>query len=75
MKLDDKEQQEINLLHEMQRSNMPLSPFRYDRLIYLHRKEFHNCCSNPKCTGYEGTEIETICPKCQSELFKVIATV
>ena len=49
---------------------LPLSREMDERLRFLNRKEFHNCCSNPSCTGYEGTEEESKCPKCKSIYIK-----
>jgi hypothetical protein len=73
MKLTEKEQQERKYLQEQKQSRtIPMMQEAQDRLRYLNKKEFHNHCSNPRCTGYEGTEEETICPKCKSKLFKLI---
>ena len=72
MKLSNKEQQEVNYLRNFQQGYVPMSREMDERLRYLNKKEFHNCCSNPSCTGYEGTDDETECPKCKSKLHKTI---
>ena len=73
MKLTEREQQERTYLEGLKASRtIPMMQKDQDRLRYLNTKEFHNCCSNPRCTGYEGTEKETICPKCKSKLVKSI---
>ena len=69
MKLTEQEQQEITYLEGLKASRtIPMMQKNQYRLRYLKVKEFHNCCSNPHCTGYEGTEEETICHKCKSKL-------
>jgi len=71
MKLTEQEQQEITYLEGLKASRtIPMMQKNQYRLRYLNAKEFHNCCSNPHCTGYEGTEEETICHKCKSKLHK-----
>ena len=72
MKLSDKEQQEVNYLREFSQGYVPMTSNMYNRLNYLNKKEFHNCCSNPGCIGYEGTDKETVCHKCNSKLHKTI---
>ena len=72
MKLSNKEQQEVNYLREFRQGYVPMTQEMHSRLTHLNKKEFHNCCSNPCCTGYEGTEQETNCPKCKSNLHKTI---
>lgn len=72
MKLTEKEQQEVNYLRNLQQGYVPISKEMDERLKYLNKKEFHNCCSNPSCTGYEGTEDETECPLCGFVLLKTI---
>jgi hypothetical protein len=73
MELSNKEQQEVNYLRELLQSRtIPMMQKDQDRLQYLNRKEFHNECSNVSCTGYTGTEEETICTKCKSKLHKLI---
>ena len=71
MKLTDKEQQEITYLKRLKGSKtIPMMQKDQERLKYLNLKNLHNCCLNPHCTGYEGADKETICPKCQSKLMK-----
>lgn len=73
MKLTTEEQQELDHLRNAQKSRtIPMMQWQHDRLTYLNKKEFHNCCSNTHCTGHEGTEEETICPKCNSKLHNLI---
>ena len=73
MKLTEQEKQERTYLEELKSSRtIPMMQKDQDRLRYLNAKEFHNCCSNPHCTGYEGIEDEAICPKCKSKLVKSI---
>jgi len=72
MDLTNEEQQEVNYLRELQQGYIPMMQKQQDRLKYLNQKEFHNGCSNVSCTGYTGTEDETNCPKCGSELHKLI---
>lgn len=73
MKLTIEEQNERESLIEFQKSKTRfMSQQEHDRLIYLNKKEFHNHCSNIHCTGYEGSEIETNCPKCNYPLHKLI---
>lgn len=59
-------------LRNMLNQNIFMSEEQHNLLKMLSRKEFHNCCSNPICTGYHGKDQETICPKCHSNLFKLI---
>lgn len=42
----------------------------YERMRELTEKMNHNACLNASCSGYQGTEIETICPKCEHKLYK-----
>jgi uncharacterized paraquat-inducible protein A len=73
MKLTEQEQQERNYLEGLKASRtIPMMQKDQNRLRYLNAKEFDNCCSNPHCTGYEGKDEETTCPKCQSKLVKSI---
>lgn len=73
MKLTDKEEQEREYLLGLKSSRtIPMRQVDQDRLCYLNYKEFHNQCSNVRCTGYEGTEEEATCPKCGEELFKLL---
>lgn len=73
MELTAQEKQEREYLQGLQQSRtIPMMQKDQDRLRYLNKKEFHNHCSNPSCTGYEGTEEETKCPKCNSDLHKLI---
>jgi uncharacterized paraquat-inducible protein A len=72
MKLSDEELVEIRGLSRMCQTTSPLSKEMEDRYRYLRKKKIHNCCSNPKCTGYEGTEKEMVCPRCKSKLFKTL---
>lgn len=73
MKLTEQEIKELRSLRTLTRNmNIPMTSKDQDRLKYLNAKEFHNCCSNPHCTGHEGSENENICPKCKSKLFKLI---
>ena len=73
MKLTDQEQQEKSYLEGLKASRtIPMMQKDQGRLRYLNAKEFHNCCSNPQCTGYEGTEQETICKNCRRKLVKSI---
>lgn len=72
MKLTQEEQQELKMLRDKQGSGtMILMQDAFERLQYLNKKEFHNCCTNPRCTGYEGANEETICPVCGHPLFKL----
>ena len=72
MKLTDSEERELIYLEGLTVSELiPMIPKDQIRLKYLGRKKFHNCCINPKCIGYEGTEEETICQKCGTKLFKM----
>ncbi len=69
MLLTDKERLELEGLKAKQESrSFPLMQYQYDRLIFLRKKELLYCCSNPNCTGYSGTEAETVCPKCGANL-------
>jgi hypothetical protein len=73
MQLIEQERQELILLEGLKASRtIPMMQKDQERLRYLLAKEFHNCCSNPHCMGYMGTENETICPKCKSNLIKSI---
>ena len=73
MKLTDLEKTELNSLLERQKSRtIPMMQRDFERLTYLSRKEFHNCCSNPQCEGYDALETEMICPKCGKSIFKTI---
>lgn len=72
MTLTEKEQVEINLLRQEQKECLYMPKMYFERLEYLQKKQWHNCCLNPKCTGYEGMEIETVCPKCKSILYKLL---
>jgi uncharacterized paraquat-inducible protein A len=73
MKLTEQEEEQRTYLNELCASKtVPMMPELQKRLKYLNAKAFHNCCSNPHCTGYEGTDKEIICPKCQSKLIKSI---
>jgi hypothetical protein len=73
MKLTEQEQQEKAYLMDLKASRtIPMMQKDQDRLRFLNAKEFHNCCSNHHCTGYQGTEEETICPKCHRKLWKNI---
>jgi hypothetical protein len=74
MKLTNQEENERLYIQQLKSSRtIPfINVFLNERLIYLNRKEFHNCCSNPRCIGYEGNESETTCPKCNSKLYKLI---
>jgi hypothetical protein len=71
MKLTIAEIKEQQQLEEIKHSSSRLmTQEQWDRLSFLRKKEFLNCCFNPKCTGYEGSDSETICPICNSKLFK-----
>ena len=73
MKLTEEEKEEIIYLQNLQKSRtIPMFQEKQDRLRYLNAKEFHNCCSNIHCTGYEGTDEEISCAKCGSKLHKTI---
>lgn len=73
MKLTEREQCERAYLQDLQKSRIiPMMQTDYDRLCELNMKEAHNNCSNPRCTGYEGTNGETHCPKCNFKLVKSI---
>jgi hypothetical protein len=73
MKLTTQEQHELDCLREYKKSRtIHMTQLQRERLLYLNRKDVRNCCSNPHCAGYEGKENENICPKCGSNLFKLI---
>ena len=73
MKLTKEEVTERTYVQGLQQSRtIPMFQEKQDRLKYLNAKEFHNCCSNIHCTGHEGTEEETECPKCGSKLHETI---
>ncbi len=73
MKLTEKEEQERIYLEGLKSSRtIVMMQNDQDRLKFLNAKEFHNCCPNPQCTGYDGSDIETICPICNSNLIKSI---
>jgi hypothetical protein len=73
MKLTAEEEREIENIRDLMESETTYVPIVYkDWLDFLLRKRQHNECSNTNCEGYEGTEEETVCPKCGSELFKLI---
>lgn len=73
MKLTDEEKKERDYLISL-RSNttIPMFQDKQDRLNYLNRKEFHNNCTNPQCTGCDAKEDEYYCPKCGSDIYKTI---
>jgi len=74
MTLTVEEQNEREYLLEIRKSRTRvMMPLEQDRLSYITKKEFHNCCSNIHCSGYEGSEIETNCPKCNYPLHKLIS--
>ena len=72
MQLTKDEKEERQLLEIFQKGPILMPHEQIERLKYLRAKEFHNCCSNVRCTGYHGIEEETICPVCQSALVKSI---
>lgn len=62
---------ELKLLTSMkQRRDVPFMQEDRDRLIFLFKKSIDNHCINPKCSGYEGSKLETNCLKCNSKLYK-----
>ena len=73
MKLSEIEKQEKLDLEGLQNCiTIPMSKTQVDRLKYLQNKQWHNCCPNPRCEGYEGTDNEFICLKCSCKLVKSI---
>lgn len=72
MELTPEERREVCNLSDRKNSGLPISPQTITRLKYLRLKSFHNSCSNPECLGYTGTDKETVCPECKSNLFKLI---
>ena len=72
MELSDKEINQRMHLIALQKSRTSMMQEDYDRLKYLNKKDLHNNCKNPQCIGYEGSELETNCPYCKGELFKLI---
>ena len=71
MRLTAKENDELLMLIERQKSRtIPMLPEQFGRMVELRNKELHNCCTNPRCTGYEGTEHEIHCDSCGRKLYK-----
>lgn len=70
MALTHNEQKELVWLEEITPASYPMSRDQIDRRKYLRKKFWHNSCSNPHCTGHNGTDEEKECPKCGSKLFK-----
>ena len=73
MKLTADEQAQYESLVAIRRSSVVfMTPEQQKSLEYLTNKQWHNCCINANCTGYE-TEIEEEinCPKCGREINKM----
>ena len=70
MKLTEAEQRELNLLQSYVKSVFPMSPEQHKRQEILIKKACHNNCLNPQCKGFEGTDLQQICPLCGTALYK-----
>jgi len=71
MQLTEAEINEISRLMDKKRNrSMPMLQPDMDRLEYLRRKQFVNCCINPTCEGFEGNNSDVVCPKCGQRLLK-----
>ena len=69
--LTEKEERRLEYLRELREdTTRPFFPQQMASLRRLVKKQAHNLCANPRCVGYRGTDEETVCTKCGSELYK-----
>ncbi len=72
MPLTPEESQEKTDLEGLCRCvTIPMSLTQFDRLNFLRKKQWENCCSNPRCIGFQGTDEDIVCPHCNYFLYKL----
>lgn len=70
MKLTTSEQDELNRLIDMKSSKTAMMQYQFERMNYLKFKSLKNTCPNTRCIGYDGSDLDVVCPNCGRMLIK-----